>query len=39
MEGVRVVEKYIDFTGRETLREVLISAVPDPDELERRPGR
>ena len=29
MEGIRVVEKFLDFSGNETLKEVLIKARPD----------
>jgi len=29
LQGIRVVEKYIDFTGNETLKEVFIKARPD----------
>ena len=29
LDGIRIVEKYMDFMGRETLKEVFIKARPD----------
>ncbi len=35
LDGIRVVEKYIDFTGNETLKEVYIKARPDEKKQKR----